>query len=152
MFIWNRKSLLKRVSLWNTLFLYKLNFLTSFQICVEASSTRASTRLLHHLLLHLWNFLQRIQEELLFLILLSSNIKTLWHTLENFLKCERVPNRSKRLNSNSENNCFEHFLFIQNSFLPQSLFRYLWRSAESEPCGTKIRIWKLYFEKIQVEI
>ena len=39
-------------SLKHTLFLYELNFLTSFQICVEASCTRASMEHLHHPLLH----------------------------------------------------------------------------------------------------
>ena len=46
-FPWKRSQSLK-----HTLFLHELNFLTSFQICVEASRTRASMEHLHHLLLH----------------------------------------------------------------------------------------------------
>lgn len=148
MFIWKWKSFLaKRVSLWNTLFLYKLNFLTSFQICVEASSTRASTEHLHHLLLHPLELSPKNSGRAAFPHFTFQQHQNIMTHPREFLKCEQTPNRSKEIQIPIRKITVLSISYLSRTpFLPQSCSG-TFESAESEPRGTKIRIWKLYFER-----
>lgn len=88
-FIWKWRSLLTKkkrggVFFWNTLCLAEPNFQISFQICVGASSTTASTCTTH--CFTPCSFLQSIQRELPVLILLPSNTKWWWCMAQKFLK------------------------------------------------------------------